>query len=100
MAAIREERGCEASGPHKGPLHFHHRDPATKLFSINKAPDHAWSAVLAEMEKCSVLCAACHVRTHAALRRREREQQQQAAAPAAHPANATARASEQTGLAA
>jgi hypothetical protein len=42
-------------------LEFHHRDPATKDFTISKK---AWQVseerLLAEIEKCDVLCSNCH----------------------------------------
>lgn len=41
-----------------------HIDPATKLFSISQAVrlGYGWDDVLAELEKCRVLCANCHKR--------------------------------------
>lgn len=42
-------------------LEFHHRDPTTKRFNLGK--DNllkAWSLVLAEAQKCDLLCANCH----------------------------------------
>lgn len=39
---------------------FHHRDPATKSFPMNKIHTRSWSAVLAEASKCDILCAVCH----------------------------------------
>lgn len=42
-------------------LEFHHRDPTTKKFNLGK--DNllkAWGMVLAEAQKCDLLCANCH----------------------------------------
>ena len=42
-------------------LEFHHRDPAIKLFNLGK--DNLlrrWDVVLAEAQKCELLCANCH----------------------------------------
>ena len=43
------------------PLEFHHRDPVTKSFNVGRNfHTSPWRAVLAEVEKCDVLCTACH----------------------------------------
>lgn len=42
-------------------LEFHHRDPATKLFNVSKAAIAcSMKVIMAEVEKCDVLCANCH----------------------------------------
>jgi len=42
-------------------LEFHHKDPADKKFKISeKAWSYSWDRVLAEVEKCDVLCSNCH----------------------------------------
>lgn len=54
-------------------LEFHHRDPATKLFSVGDGSRSAgaasWAVILAEIAKCDVLCESCHKRRHRAERR-------------------------------
>jgi len=46
-------------------LELHHRDPKTKSFDIgNGFASHVWTAVLAEIDKCDVVCANCHRRRH------------------------------------
>jgi len=40
-------------------LDFHHRDPATKLFSISDS-SRSLAAMQAEIAKCDVLCKSCH----------------------------------------
>jgi hypothetical protein len=40
-------------------LDFHHRDPTTKLFTIG-GPSRSQTAILAEIEKCDLLCHSCH----------------------------------------
>ena len=46
-------------------LEFDHRDPATKSFDVgNGLASHVWATVLAEIEKCDVVCANCHRKRH------------------------------------
>ena len=46
-------------------LEFDHVDPSTKAFNIGtKLATHAWASVLAEIDKCEVVCANCHRRRH------------------------------------
>lgn len=45
-------------------LDFHHRDPSTKDFAISKFSG-SWDQLLAESEKCDLLCANCHRLRHA-----------------------------------
>lgn len=48
-------------------LEFHHREPAEKKFNVNTMTVcKAWKSVLAEAEKCDLLCANCHREVHAA----------------------------------
>jgi hypothetical protein len=57
---------CQVCGATKN-LHWHHPDPATKLFAIgDRAPNRA--ALLAELAKCDLLCAACHCAEHVRMR--------------------------------
>ena len=55
---------CGESAPEC--LHFHHIDPATKSFNVSDAASNgrSKSAVLAELTKCRVLCANCHLKHH------------------------------------
>src|ERR1017187_5396677 len=48
-------------------LQFHHRDPETKSFTIAHAKHHGVSIerLKAEIDKCEVVCANCHLRSHA-----------------------------------
>jgi hypothetical protein len=47
-------------------LTFHHRDPATKVADISTLTARRASVqkVVAEVEKCDVLCLACHRALH------------------------------------
>ena len=66
--AIIELKGgaCERCGgvfPHYV-FDLHHRDPALKEVNMNSLQDKAWARVLAELEKCDLLCANCHRIAH------------------------------------
>lgn len=57
---------CRISNPVV--LHFHHRDPATKSFNIALSKTKSMKRIVAEVEKCDVLCANCHLIEHERLR--------------------------------
>ena len=61
--AIKLENGCVDCGyrEHPAALQFDHRDRATKLFTIAKGLTRSKRAILAEIAKCDVRCANCHV---------------------------------------
>jgi len=69
----RQERVRELKGPcvqcgfddHRA-IDFHHRDPATKVASINSMVKRnvPWDEVEAEIAKCDALCANCHRLAH------------------------------------
>jgi hypothetical protein len=61
--------GCGSTNRDPHELHFHHRDPATKLFGVGDNTTRNRAAILAEIRKCDVLCWSCHPRIHAELRR-------------------------------
>lgn len=69
MEQLRVERGpcqhCGEARPEK--LVFHHTDRAAKDFTIGKAHRWAKARILAEVEKCIVLCRSCHIKHHHAL---------------------------------
>jgi hypothetical protein len=41
-------------------LHWHHRDPSTKLFDIATAHSRGWKALRAELAKCVCICGKHH----------------------------------------
>jgi len=43
-----------------GALHFHHRDPSTKLRNVSDMDSYALITIKKEMKKCDVLCGICH----------------------------------------
>jgi hypothetical protein len=59
---IKLEAGCIDCGYADDPvaLHFDHRDPSQKLFTIAKGLTRALDKLLAEIAKCDVRCANCH----------------------------------------
>lgn len=69
---------CQKCGEdHPACIVFHHRNPKTKQFQISSAVGRAFgkNTILAEIEKCDVLCANCHAKVHwkAGLPRSPRE---------------------------
>lgn len=61
-------RGCSICGA-EGRLHFHHRDPSQKKFNVSQWRG-GMAELLAELEKCDLLCPTHRRRAHAAMRRR------------------------------
>ena len=47
-------------------LEFHHIDSKAKLFSLDlrSLSNRKWALILAEAEKCMLLCSNCHKETH------------------------------------
>jgi|SRR5687768_3601457 len=66
---IKEERGCCVCQNEfvACALDFHHRDPSTKRFNISAGHSHPMEEILAEIEKCIVICKNCHAKFHAGL---------------------------------
>jgi hypothetical protein len=60
---------CIKCGYHKyiEALEFHHRNPVEKEFNLNRLRGRTEASVIAELEKCDLLCANCHRETHADL---------------------------------
>jgi hypothetical protein len=79
LAWLRDvrRRPCEDCGNSFPPyvLDFDHRDPGKKLFAITTGSAHLKSRdkLIAEIEKCDIVCANCHaLRTYANLMERKR----------------------------
>lgn len=64
--------GCKACGYSKclRALTFHHRDPATKSFCLTarEIAGFSWKSILAEAEKCDLLCYNCHMEIEDSIR--------------------------------
>jgi hypothetical protein len=65
LVGLKQFKGCECCGwkpANAKLLHFHHTDPATKLFNISQSiHSKSWPQILAEVEKCQILCEPCHI---------------------------------------
>ena len=66
LDTIKSERGCYFCSERTAVcLDFHHRNTDEKGFTISKHFHRAISVLLAEIEKCEVVCANCHRKLHA-----------------------------------
>jgi hypothetical protein len=66
LDAVKLTAGCADCGyaAHPAALHFDHRPGVDKVFNIGSARQFAMPTLVAEIEKCNVVCANCHaVRT-------------------------------------
>ena len=59
---------CGYTSDSVGALHFHHRDPSKKSFNLSNIVTNqinmSFENVIAEIEKCDVLCSNCHAALH------------------------------------
>ena len=62
LNVLKEAQGCMRCGYNEdgGKLHFHHRDPSTKLFSIGNGVVYSSQRLQEEIDKCDLLCISCH----------------------------------------
>ena len=67
IRSVRQHNGCAICGSRDG-LHFHHKDTRQKAFELGEPQGQSMDAIIAEMRKCVVLCAAHHRHVHAADR--------------------------------
>ena len=65
LRGLKQFKGCSCCGwkpTNPRLLHFHHRDPKTKLFNVSQnVHSQSWPNILAEVEKCDIMCEPCHV---------------------------------------
>jgi hypothetical protein len=68
VAEMKRAVGCTLC-PEREPccLDFHHTDSDLKEFEISAKIDCAWEDIVAEIEKCVVLCKNCHTKVHHGL---------------------------------
>lgn len=52
--------GCGASKD----LHFHHKDPKQKSFTITNKNSYSLEKILPELQKCELRCVICHRNIH------------------------------------
>ena len=52
-------------------LEFHHLDQNKKEYNVSELLTYSWAKIDREIQKCVVLCANCHRKEHARLRRNE-----------------------------
>lgn len=72
---LKSTKRCEHCGESDPDcLQFHHRDPRAKEITLANAVGNAWSRerILAEVAKCDVLCANCHLKHHWDARRQKK----------------------------
>lgn len=63
---LREITACMDCGKryHHSMMEFHHRNPIEKMFNVSEATNRNWEKVLAEIDKCDIICANCHNYRH------------------------------------
>lgn len=60
----KSARPCSCGESRQECLQFHHNDPSTKLFGLSDCRDRSYKLVIAEIAKCRVICANCHLALH------------------------------------
>lgn len=75
MLAAKDQPCMDCGGEyHPAVMHFHHRDPTTKIATVRQLVDTSTiKAINEEIAKCDVLCANCHAMRHVELRSRQQE---------------------------
>jgi hypothetical protein len=70
LRQYKAKRSCTLCGENDvSKLDFHHRLPATKFFSVSRPSGTiSMETLLAEIEKCDLLCKSCHCRHHNLLK--------------------------------
>ena len=62
--------GCKVCGYNKSAasLHFHHREPSTKVMAVARLSNWSYGldTIKEEMDKCDLICANCHGELHEA----------------------------------
>ncbi len=62
---IKETASCvECGESHPAVLDFHHVDAVEKDFEISRIGSNSLDSLIAELEKCIILCSNCHRKLH------------------------------------
>lgn len=67
VRALKHRGGCCSRCGYKkyiGALEFHHRTPTSKECAWDKMCRWTWNRIVAEIDKCDILCANCHREVH------------------------------------
>lgn len=65
IAELKASRGCADCGEQDPMvLQFHHDNATDKKNCISQMYRHSMKRIMEEAEKCTVLCANCHIRRH------------------------------------
>jgi hypothetical protein len=71
LDSYRRLHGCVDCGAREGLLHLDHRDDEVKLFLPADGRARSWAQLLAEVAKCDVRCASCHMKRHRKAKQEE-----------------------------
>lgn len=95
IESVKKRSVCAECGEQRWYLlQFHHTDPTVKEFNISQSARWPLRKVKNEIDKCSVLCANCHIAFH--YRERETKKQAKCAQARSKVARTSRRPSEQT----
>ena len=63
---LKNKSCCPCGEKHPATLDFHHKDPSKKLFSFSRGSlnNYTEEEIVAEINKCEILCSNCHRKKH------------------------------------
>jgi len=68
ISLLKKSKGCAKCGYRENPdiLHYHHINPDTKIANVSRmvGKNHSMQRIMAEIEKCELLCITCHHKEH------------------------------------
>ena len=68
ISLLKKSKGCAKCGYKENPdiLHYHHINPDTKIANVSRmvGKNHSMQRIMAEIEKCELLCITCHHKEH------------------------------------
>jgi hypothetical protein len=70
---LKTGKSCELCGSNKK-KQFHHKEPEEKMESVAQMVHKGYSKeiILAEIDKCIIVCARCHCKIHAEMKRKKK----------------------------